>query len=92
MAKYYKYDGEEFEVSAPKDCSITVKGMGYIGYVTIHEATGMYREDLLGWGSDHATLTNALNGCCRRIINRAKRDPKDSLCKNMNEFYDDLDG
>lgn len=91
MAKFYKFQGEQFEVSAPKNCVITVTGMGLTGHITIHEATGMYREDLDGWGTDQPTLDSALQSCCNRIIERAKKSSKEELCKGMDDFYESLE-
>ena len=48
MGKVFKFEGGEFDVSAPKDCRIEVVGKGLTGEITIHETTGMYRESLMG--------------------------------------------
>ena len=90
MPKTYKYGEEVFEVSDPKDCKITVAGKGLTGEITIHEQTGMYREALMGWGTDQPSIESAMNGICRRILERAARDSKGELCKGMSEFYEDL--
>ena len=90
MGKIFKFDGEEFEVSEPKDCRIQVVGKGLTGEITIHEATGTYRESLLGWGTEQPTLDGALNGVCRRILNRAAKESTETLCKGMDEFYESL--
>ena len=52
----------------------------------------MYREDVNGWGSDQPTLDSALKQCCNRIIERAKKESKEALCKGMDDFYDTLEG
>ena len=89
MGKIFKFDGEDFEVSEPKNCRIQVVGKGLTGEIKIHEATGTYRESLLGWGADQKTLDDALNGVCRRILERAAKDTA-ALCKGMDEFYKNL--
>ena len=91
MGKIFKFNGEDFEVSEPKNCRIKVVGKGLTGDIKIHEATGTYRESVMGWGSEHQTLDSALNRVCRRILDRAAKDTA-GLCKGMDEFYQSLDG
>ena len=91
MSKIFKYSGEEFEVSEPKNCRITVTGKGLTGHITIHDATGMYREDVLGWGTNQPILNSALKQCCKRILERAAKDSKEKLCKSMDDFYEKLE-
>ena len=79
--KSYEYEGEKFEVFEPQDRRIAVKGKESTVYITVHEATGMCRENLDGWGSDHNTLNEALDGACRRILNKSKKPSKDILLK-----------
>ena len=43
MGKIFKFNGEDFEVSEPKNCQIEVVGKGLTGDIKIHEATGTYR-------------------------------------------------
>ena len=88
--KLYEYEGEKFEVFEPQDLQIAVKGKGLTAYITVHEATGMYREALDGWGSDQNTLNGALNGVCRRILNKSKKPSKDTLLKGLHDFYETL--
>ena len=88
--KLYEYEGEKFEVFEPQDRRIEVKGKELKAYITIHEATGMYREDLDGWGSDHNTLNGALDGACRRILNKSKKPSTDTLLKELQDFYEIL--
>ena len=90
--KTYEYNGEKFKVSEPKDCRMAVKGKGLTAYITIHEATGMYREALDGWGTDQITLEGALNGACRRILEKSNKPSKDELRKGLDEFYGNLKG
>ena len=92
MSKIFKFGGEEFEVSAPKDCRIEVVGKGLTGEITIHETTGMYRESVMGWGTDQSTLEGALRAVCRRILDRASKESPETLCKGMGHFYEKLDG
>ena len=90
MSKIYKYDGEEFTISAPKDCRIAVSARGITGYVTILSNTNQFREEVNGWGTQQDDLSNALDACCRRIINASKRPSREEQCKNIGEFYDGL--
>ena len=92
MGKVFKFDGEEFEVSEPKGCQIEVVGKGLTGKITIHEKTGMYRESLMGWGSEQPSLDAALTQVCRHILDRASKESTEDLCKGMDQFYENLDG
>lgn len=91
MGKIFKYEGEEFEVSEPKNCRIEVLGVGLTGEITIHEATGMFRESVMGWGTDQSTMDSAIRAVCRRMIQRAAKDSREALCKGMGEFYENLE-
>ena len=88
--KLYEYEGEKFEVFEPQDGRIAVKGKGLTAYITVHEATGMYRGALDGWGSNHNTLNGALDGACRQILNKSKKPSKDTLLKGLQDFYKTL--
>ena len=86
----YEYEGEKFQVFEPEDRRIAVKGKGLTAYITVHEATAMYRESLDGWGSDHKTLNGALDRACRRILNKSKKPSTDTLLKGLQDFYKTL--
>ena len=88
--KLHKYEGEEFQVYEPKDDRIAVMGLGFTGYITIHSSTGMYRESLDGWGTDRASLEQALDAVCARILDRAKQPSKEELRNGLFEFYENL--
>ena len=88
--KSYEYEGEKFKVFEPQDGRIAVSGKGLTAYITVHEATSMYREALDGWGSDQNTLNAALNGACRRILNKSNKPSKDTLLKGFHDFYKTL--
>lgn len=93
MAEFTKYehDGHIFEVYEPKNYQMVVKSNGMPdGKITIHEQTGMFREDVLGWGSDCATLDEAIVRVCIRMIERSKQDSIDTKRKKMNDFYSNL--
>ena len=91
MPQKYEYNGEVFEVFEPENCRIAVAGKGLTGEITIHEATGMYHESVLGWGADCPDLPTALLRCCKRILERAAKTPKETLCKDMDDFFKNLD-
>ena len=89
--KTHKYKGYIFEVYEPKDCQIAVKSKGLPdGNITIHEATGSFREDVLGWGTDQANLESALSNVCNRMIQRGKKSNRETKCKEMDEFFSNL--
>ena len=88
--KVYEYEGEKFQVFEPKDRRIAVKGKGLTAYITVNEATAMYREEVDGWGQDHKTLNEALDRACRRILNKSKKPSTDTLLKGLQDFYKTL--
>lgn len=88
--KLYEYEGEKFEVHEPQEGRIAVSGNGLTAYITVHDATGMYREALDGWGTDQSTLKGALDAACRRILNRSKTPSREVLVKGLDEFYESL--
>ena len=88
--KLYEYEGEKFEIFEPQDRRIAVKGKGLTAYITVHEATRMYRESLDGWGADHNTPNRALDRACRRILDKSKKPSKDTLLKGLQDFYKTL--
>ena len=88
--KLYEYEGEKFEVSEPQDGQIAVTGQGLTAYITVHDATGMYRESLDGWGTDQNTLKGALDSACRRILDKSKKPSQDVLLKGLHDFYESL--
>ena len=88
--KLYEYQGEKFEVSEPQDGRIAVRGQGLTAYITVHDATGTYRETLDGWGTDQNTLKGALDAACRRIVTKSKKPSKDVLLKGLDDFYESL--
>ena len=88
--KLYEYQGQKFEVSQPRDGQMAVMGMGLTAYITVHKQTGMYREELYGWGTDHNTLEGALDSACKRILERAKKPSNDALLKGLADFYESL--
>ena len=89
-AKPYEYQGEKFEVSEPTGGRMQVSAKGLTATISIHAPTGKYREEVLGWGSDHPTLERALNAACSRIIARAAQPSEVALLKALDEFYDNL--
>ena len=88
--RQYEYSGEKFEVSEPKDGRMLVSGRGLTATISVHDATGKYREEVRGWGGDHPTLQQALESACGRILARAAQPSDDALRKGLDEFYDDL--
>ncbi len=70
---------------------MTVAANGLTANIYIHEATGMYREELTGWGLDHATLNAALNGAYDRILEKLEKPSNEQRCKEMDEYYKNLE-
>ena len=68
-----------------------MKGKGLTAYITVHEATSMYREALDGWGADHKTLNGALDRACRRIRNKSKKPSTDTLAKGTSRFLQNVE-
>lgn len=91
MSKIYKYEGEEFEVSEPKDCRITVTGRGVAGHITINDNMGMYQDIVMQWRYHHTNINDALQSCCKSILKVAGKASVDELCKKMEAFYESLD-
>ena len=88
--KLYEYEGEKFEVYEPQEGRIAVSGKGLTAHITVHAATGMYREELDGWGTDQRTLEGALDTACRRILNKSKTPSRELLVKGLHDFYESL--
>lgn len=88
--KLFEYQGEKFKVFAPKDDRIAVEGMGLTAYISIHEATGKYREEFDGWGQDWDSPKDALDNACRRIMDRAKTPGEAELRKGLDELFEEL--
>ena len=86
----YKYQGEEFAITKPEACGMKISRGEYTAIILIHPATNQFRESLDGWGSDHASLQQALDAACRRILEKAGRPTKEQLCSEMDEFYSSL--
>ena len=87
----YKYQGEEFVITKSDGCAMKITKGRYTAVISIHAATNLFREDLDGWGSNHASLQGALDGACRRILDKLARPPKEELCSEMERFYKSLE-
>ena len=44
--KLYEYEGEKFQVFEPKDRRIAVKGKGLTAYITVHEGTSRFLQNV----------------------------------------------
>lgn len=88
--KVFEYEGEKFNVFEPESERMAVEGMGLTAYISIHKATGMYRESLDGWGTERSSLKDALDGACGRIIDRVKQPGEEELRKGLDEFFEGL--
>lgn len=86
--RYYEYKGEKFKVFEPKDGSMPIEAKGLRGRVYLHQATGLYRGEALGWGAGATTPDHALHIACDRIIDRAGRPSEEQLRKGLDELYE----
>ena len=89
--KTIRFRGHEFYVERPHRCRIRVTSPnGYVGEITVHEATGKYREGVHDDRADHPTLEAALHSMCDRLLDRESRPTREALCEPMEAFYWDL--
>ena len=90
--KTYKYEGEEFEITQPKDCVMAVSGKGLRIDIKIHPTNRYW--DYFGaenYGYFHTTVDAALKSACKRILAHDRQKGED-LCTGLDEFYGGLDG
>ena len=86
--KTIRFRGQEFHVERPHRCRIKVSGPGaYVGEISVHEATGAYREGIHDDRADHPTLEAALDAMCARLLKRASRPTREDLCRGLEAFY-----
>ena len=90
--KLYKYSDVEFKVFKPSDGTMVVEGLGYKGSVFVHNATGEFRGEALGWGSGYDSPEAALDNACRRIIDRAAKPSDKVQREKIDKLYEDLGG
>lgn len=84
----FEHKNHTFIVHEPKNCNILVQSEKLPdGNISVHEATGMFRESVNGWGTDCDSLDSALSRVCNRMIARAKQKNRDTMCKEMDDFY-----
>ena len=88
--KLYKYADAAFRVFKPSDGTMVVEGMGYKGSVYVHNATGEFRGEALGWGSGYDSPKAALDNACRRIIERAAKPSDKVQREQIDKLYEDL--
>ena len=90
MGKVYKYDGEEFEVSEPKDCKIRIEGKGQVGEIRVDTVNREFRVFTPGWNAHASDMEAAVDVCCARLIEMSKFPSEKERCKEMSVFYDGL--
>ena len=90
MGKVYRYDGEEFEVSEPKDCKIRIEGKGQVGEIRVNQDNGEYHVFTHGWNKQESDMEAAVDACCARLVEMSKFPSKTERCEEMLAFYDGL--
>ena len=88
-SKVYKCGIEKMELRELESGGLELKGKGLTALVTIHKPTGMYRESVDGWGSQHRTPKNALEAACMRLLQKAKTESEEVLRERLHEFYEE---
>ena len=90
MGKVYKYKGQKFKVSEPKDCKVQITGIGQVGEIWVNKANGKYHVSTLVWAGDVSDMKTAMETCCAHLIERSKLPSENERCKEMSAFYDGL--
>ena len=88
--KPYLCGEEEMMLKELDNGRLELKGKTLTGYVYVHAATGMFRGEVKGWGTQHKTPQGALDATCRRILERSKVPSEEELQKTLHEFYESL--
>ena len=88
--KTYKYNGEQFEISEPKNCVMKITAKELTVEIKIH-STNQYWDYLPieDYGYYHNTIDEAMKSACKRILAHDKKKG-DNLCKGLDEFYEQL--
>ena len=88
--KTYKYDGEQFEISKPKNCVMAITAKGLTVEIKRHP-TNQYWDYFVveDYGYFHSAIKKAVDSACKRILAHDKKK-SDELCKELGEFYDKL--
>lgn len=88
--KVYECGGEKMKLTELSDGRLALEGKQLTGYVSIHQATGMYRGSVDGWGSQHKTPEEALDAACRWLLRKAEAESVEALEKQLHKFYEEL--
>ncbi len=88
--KIYKYEGEEFKVTEPKNCIMAIAAKGLTIEIKLHP-TNKYWDyfAIEDYGYFHTTVEAAVNSACKRILAHDKHKG-DKLCEGLNQFYEKL--
>ena len=90
QGKPYLCGEEKMTLKELENGRLELKGKTLTGYVYVHAATGMFRGEVKGWGSQHKTPQGALDATCRRILERSKVPSEAELQKELHKFYESL--
>ena len=88
--KPYPCGKEDMTLTELENGRLELKGKTLTGHVYVHAATGMFRGEVKGWGTQHKTPQGALDATCRRILERSKVPSEAELQKELHEFYESL--
>ena len=85
MSKIYVFNDQEFIVTKPSKYTLEVKRGEITGTLTYRESDRKTKLDLAGKSYQHESAKNALNACCRIILEEL--DSRGSI----DALYDSLD-
>ena len=88
--KPYQCGEEKMTLKELENGRLELEGKTLTGHVYVHAATGMFRGEVKGWGTQHKTPQAALDATCRRILERSKVPSEEELQKALHEFYESL--
>lgn len=90
QGKPYLCGEEKMTLNELENGRLELQGKTLTGYVYVHAATGMFRGEVKGWGTQHKTPQAALEATCRRILERSRVPSEKELQKVLHDFYESL--
>ena len=60
--------------------------------IEVNNSEGAFRAVFERYGHNQRTVKEALDNLCIRMLDRAKKKPKEVLCDGLDEFYEKLPG
>lgn len=88
--KTYKYQGEQFEITEPKNCIMAISAKGLTIDIKLHP-TNKYWDFFAAedYGYFHEKVEDAVTSACKRILEHDKKEGE-KLCKGLDQFYEKL--